>query len=74
VRNVSLDERRHDTISGHDTDKLGLFTPAAEARRPLVPFFMLGEVCAVRTGWLVGVFLLELSFARVQGWDWVRAC
>jgi hypothetical protein len=73
VRNVSLDERRHDTTSGLDTDELGLFTPAADARHPLVPF-MLGEVCTARTGRLVGVFLLELSFARVQGWDWVRAC
>jgi hypothetical protein len=56
-RNVSLDERRHDTTSGLDTDELGFFTLTAYARRPLVPFFVLGEVCTVRTERLVGVFL-----------------
>jgi hypothetical protein len=66
--NVSLDERRHDT-SGLDTHELGLFTPVADARRPLMHFFVPGEVCTVRTGRLVGVFLLERSLAHVRGLD-----
>jgi hypothetical protein len=28
----------------------------------------------VRTGRLVGVFLLEQSLTRVQGWDWLCVC
>ena len=30
------------------------------------------QPCTVRTGRLVGVFLLERSLVRVQGWAWQR--
>jgi hypothetical protein len=55
------------------TDELGLFTPAADARRPLPLFFVLDEVWTVSTGRLVGI-LPERSLARVRGWDWACAC
>jgi hypothetical protein len=40
--------RRHDT-SGLDTHELGLFTPVADAWRPLVHFFVPGEACTMHS-------------------------
>jgi hypothetical protein len=50
-------------------DELGFFTPVADVHHPSPFFFVPDEVCTVRTGQLVGVFLSERSLARVHGWD-----
>jgi hypothetical protein len=50
----------------HTTSELGLFTPAADAWRPLVILLVLDENRTVSMGRLMGVLLPERSLACVR--------